>query len=93
MAYVKQTWTNLGASNGLGATSEVNAERLGHIEDGIDAAQTAADAVAGDLATLTPDASTVVVDVGLGLGPDVQAALGQLDARIAAVEAGDVTLL
>lgn len=40
MVYTKQTWVNSGASGGLGATSEVNAERLGYIETGIETIST-----------------------------------------------------
>lgn len=42
-AYTKQTWVNSGTSGGLGATSEINAERLGYMENGIEAAQATAD--------------------------------------------------
>lgn len=34
-AYQKLTWTNSGASGGLNASGEANAERLRHMEDGI----------------------------------------------------------
>jgi hypothetical protein len=47
MPYAKQTWVNAGASGGLGAETEVNAERLSYMEDGIEAAMATAEAGGG----------------------------------------------
>jgi hypothetical protein len=47
MPYTKQTWTNSGASGGLAADSEANAERLNYMEEGIRVAQETAEAGGG----------------------------------------------
>lgn len=75
MAYVKQTWTNGSPSGGLTATSQVNAERMGYLEDGI-------------LGASTPSASSATADTSGGLdGPSVQDALQQLHDQVAQLQA------
>lgn len=60
MAYTKQTWHDSPATD-----TPLSAARLGHIEDGIEAAALVADTAAADLAALTP------ADIGAAATADV----------------------
>lgn len=64
MPYGKLTWTNSGASGGLGANNEINAERMGHLENGIEAAQTAAEAAQATADSHTHYPNEIIPDEG-----------------------------
>lgn len=76
MAYTKQTWHDSPATD-----TPLSAARLGHIEDGIEAAALVADQATGNLAALTP------ADIGAAAATDVYAKTAA-DARFAH-KAGD----
>jgi hypothetical protein len=76
--YTKQTWVNSGASGGLNDTDEVNAERMGHIEDGIEAAAQDATTTVKGIARFADNDTTIA-----GTSTDRATTPAGVDAKVA----------